>query len=88
MPTGLRDPDSKVKIRGQVVTFSTHDLNAISGTPEADSLTQRQLNIAPPYADIRHLLYSNRSTVRWVHHGESGLYLIFPYAQINRKAHM
>ncbi|PHT59911.1 hypothetical protein CQW23_02274 [Capsicum baccatum] len=59
-----RDPSSEVKIHGQVMTFGAHNLNAILGTPEVDSLQLRQLNITLLYAYIRHLLCGNRSTTR------------------------
>lgn len=83
----LKDLDSE-KIRGQVVTFSAYDLNAILGTPKADSLKLRQLNITLPYTNITHLLCSNRSIVRWIHHREGGYHMTFLYVQMNRKARM
>lgn len=67
------------------MTFLAHDFNVILGTLEADTITLRQLNITPPYADIRHLLCGKRSTATSVHHRESGLNLTFRFAQINKE---
>ncbi|MCD9644868.1 hypothetical protein HAX54_033381 [Datura stramonium] len=75
-----------VKIRGQVVTFEPHHLNAILGARYTDAHFLRQLNITPPYADIKCTLCGARSTARWDRHKERGYHQTLPYSQMNQEA--
>lgn len=83
-----REQDSKVKILGQLVTFRNHDLNVLLGVLDVDTKQLKQLNIIPPYADIRHSLCGNNFLARWIHHKYSSLYLIFSSVKINIESYM
>lgn len=48
----LWDKDSKVKIKGRVVTFTAHTMNVLVGTLEVDDDPLNLMNIKLPYAHI------------------------------------
>jgi hypothetical protein len=75
-----------ITVRGVEVPLSPMAINEILGTPEGDSTELTELNIQPPYQDIRHTLCGVHSTAKWVRHGMRGYHSTFPYAHLNKEA--
>lgn len=45
--------DLEIKVHGEVLTFTAHDINVLLGTTDVDAEPLKQINIIPPYDDIR-----------------------------------
>lgn len=80
------DRDFEVKIRGQVITFNAHTLNAFLRMPEVDPKSLKLMYIEPPYAHIRHFLCVTCLTIRWMHKRGGDIHLKLPFNHINREA--
>ncbi|PHU22866.1 hypothetical protein BC332_07973 [Capsicum chinense] len=56
--------DSEVKVRGNVITFTTNTINELLGAPHVDPEPLKTMIIKPPYQHIHYFLYDTRSMAR------------------------
>lgn len=84
----LRCRDSKVKIRGKVVTFTSNTLNILLGMPKVDAEPLKLMNVELPSVDIRYLLCGTRSTAWWKCHRKNETHVSLPFVLLNKEARL